>query len=561
MMSSLACIQKVLVLLLLVTTSAAAQVQSTNAPRSKTGSITGTVVDENGQPLQNAFVYVRTFSSARPVQSALTDNEGRFELNGLEPLTYQIFARHSVYTLLPRDEGTPNNYHIGDSVKLVMVKGGVITGTVTTQTGEPVVGVRVRGTAVPSGETIQERPTDDRGVYRIYGLPGGKYVVWAGGGGGGSYSVDPYDADVPTYSPASTRDTAAEINMRPGEEATNIDIRYRGETGRIVSGTVSNTMGGSSGIFVSLTSAIEGGAQMGSGFPPGEARGFAFYGVDDGDYTLNARTLLQGGEWAISPPKRISIRGSDVTGIELSLKPMGSVSGQVVLEELKTKECSTRESPLLTETLVSAWHKEDEAAKAQPRFVWGLGTPVNADAQGSLTLQNLAPGNYYFVTRFAAKSWYLQSISIQSPTAQGAKKVVDATRVWTTVKSGERISGLKIILAEGAASLSGQLALGDGEAVPEKSFVYLVPAEKEKADEVLRFYSAPITAEGKITLTNLAPGRYWLLARPALEGELTKLRLPDETESRAKLRREAELKKTDIELKPCQNVIDYRLKL
>jgi len=280
--------------------------------------------------------------------------------------------------------------------------------------------------------------------------------------------------------------------------------------------------------------------------------------VDDGEYTVIARTLLQSGEWSLSSPKRISVKGVDVTGLELSLKPLGSVSGQVVLEELKTKECGTREAPLLTETLVSAWHKQDEAAKAQPAFVWGLGGPVNADAQGNLTLRNLASGDYYFVTRFVGKSWYLQSISISSTTA---KKTVDATHVWTTVRNGDRISGLKITLAEGAASLSGKIALGEGEAVPEKTFAYLVPAEKEKADEILRFYSTPVDPDGKITLKNLAPGRYWLLARSEIEGGLTKLRLPDETESRAKLRREAEAGTTEIELKPCQNVVDYTLKL
>jgi hypothetical protein len=187
-----------------------------------------------------------------------------------------------------------------------------------------------------------------------------------------------------------------------------------------------------------------------------------------------------------------------------------------------------------------------------------MGAPVSADAKGNLKLQNLAPGDYYFVTRFPSKSWYLQSISLGSSTT---KKPVDATRVWTAVKSGERISGLKITLAEGAASLNGQVALGEGEAPPENLFVYLVPAEKESADEVLRFYGVPVGPDGKITLTNLAPGRYWLLARPSLDGGLTKLRLPDATGPRANLRREAEAVKTEIEFKPCQNVVDYRLKL
>jgi hypothetical protein len=282
------------------------------------------------------------------------------------------------------------------------------------------------------------------------------------------------------------------------------------------------------------------------------------YGVDDGDYTIIARTLQNSGEWSVSLPQRISVRGADVTGIELALKPLASVSGQVVLEELKTKECGTREAPVVTETLVSAWHKQDEAAKAMPNFVWGMGTPASADAQGNFNLQNLAPSDYYFVTRFPAKSWYLKSISLTSSTT---KKVVDATHVWTVVKSSERISGLKITLAEGAASLNGQVALAEGEAVPEKLSVYLVPAEKESSDEVLRFYGTEVTPDGKIALTNLAPGRYWLLSRTALEGGLTKLRLPDAIEARTNLRREAEAGKTEIEFKPCQNVADYSLKL
>ena len=547
----------VLALLLVTSSCVVAQVPSSNPLQTKTGAISGTVVTETGQPIQNALVYVRTFSSLRPVQAATTDNEGKFEVTGLEPLTYQAIARHNVYTPVPREDGTPNNYHIGDSVKVVMVKGGVITGTVTTRVGEPVIGLRVRATNVLTGETNYERSTDDRGVYRIYGLPSGRYVVWAGGGS--SYSIDPYDADVPTYSPASTRDTAAEIVVRAGEETANVDIRYRGEAGRTISGTINNAPGGPTGVLVTLISASEGGTQVNVGsLPQGNNHVFAFYGVDDGDYTIIGRTSLPGAESSLSQSQRISVRGLDVTGIELTMKPMGSVSGQVVLEELKTKECDKREVPILTETLVSAWHKQDEAAKALPNFVWGMGTPASADAQGSVKLRNLAPGNYYFVTRFTAKSWYLQSISLASSTA---KKAVDATRVWTTVKSGDRIAGLKITLAEGAASLSGQVALAEGETLPEKLFVYAVPAEKESGDEVLRFYAVAVTPDGKIALSNLAPGRYWVLAGPALDGGLVKLRLPDATERRAKLRREAEAAKTEIELKPCQNVVDYRLKL
>src|SRR6185503_16931945 len=163
------------------------------------------------------------------------------------------------------------------------------------------------------------------------------------------------------------------------EETTNVDIRYRGELGHTVSGKVTNPPDSQSAIFFTLSSGLAGGAQSRTGsYNRGERNGFAFYGVDEGDYMIMARASLSTGEWSISQPQRISVRGSDVAGIELTLKPLGSVSGQVVLEELKTKECGSKETPVLTETLVSAWHKPDEAAKALPSFVWGMGTPASS---------------------------------------------------------------------------------------------------------------------------------------------------------------------------------------
>ena len=58
----------------------------------------------------------------------------------------------------------------------------------------------------------------------------------------------------------------------------------------------------------------------------------------------------------------------------------------------------------------------------------------------------------------------------------------------------------------------------------------------------------------------MLPGRYWILAQPAIESPLTKLRLPDEIETRLRLRRAAEAGKTEIEFKPCQNVVDYKVR-
>jgi hypothetical protein len=543
-----------------------------------TGSIKGRVVNESGQPLPQAAVFVRAFGSIGRARTTTSGADGTFQVNGLDPLAYIVSASLPAYITPLRDPDNPVTYfRVGDSVKLELIKGGVITGGVTSSAGEPVIAVHVRVYMIrdgnnhpPSYEVFKDRPTDDRGIYRIYGLPAGTYIVSAGGSSEPpNMNLDAYEGDVPTYAPAATRDTAAEITLRPGEEATNVDIRYRGEPGHVVSGSVSGAAG-ALGYTIRMNSSAGGESQLtNSSYQPPGTKGFSISGVGDGDYDLSAVSFGPGGEISVSEYRRIKVKGADVTGVELSVRPLSSISGRVVLEESKEPECKSKRRPSFAETVITSWHNEKISPKDQPQYLWNLGAPVIPDKQGDFTIRNMVPGPYRFSTRSLAKYWYLQSISLQptgAPAAKGAvaSRTVDAARNWTTLRSGERLSGLIITLAAGAASLQGQIKLAEGQTLPPKLFAYLVPAEREKAEDILRFFAFQVAGDGSFALNNLPPGRYWILAKPAAEDEsslLAKLRLPDEVENRIKLRREAETGKLEVDLKPCQNVNDYQLSL
>lgn len=554
------------------------------AGETKTGAISGTVVNENGQPIVGASVFVRAVSSATQGRTTTTDSDGSFQVKDLDPAAYSVSARFPAYVMAPRDPDDlqqPAYYRVGDSVRLVQIKGGVVTGTVTNSSGEPVVSVSVRASMIrdangqPPRFAIQqfgERATDDRGVYRIYGLSPGTYVVSAGGagnmGGYGSGSINPYDSDTPTYAPSSTRDTATEITVRAGDETSSVDIRYRGEPGRTVSGIANGpTMPGAYSLFfVTLTAISNGAPQVSSQtFQQPGTRGFAFYGVVDGDYDLTAQSTLVAGESTSSEPRRIKVRGADITGVELTTKPLGSIVGRVTLEPSKAPQCKGKRRPLFAETLISTARNEKDSTHAS--FMGFYGGLVAPDKEGAFLARNVRPGQYNFSAQFFARYWYLQSISLQpavAPAAKGAtaNQPVDAARNWTTVKLGDRVGSLNLTLAEGAASLRGQLTMPEGQKLPPKLAIYLVPAEREKADDVLRFFVTPVASDGNFAINNLAPGRYWLLARPANENVSvtnSKLRLPDEGTTRATLRRDSEAAKAEIELKPCQNVTDYQL--
>lgn len=541
-----------------------------SSPR-KTGSITGQVVDENGQPLKGATVQIQAVRSNG--QTVTTDREGKFQISGLEPLDYYLAARMPAY--FPDDSKRRSNpYHIGDIVTLSLIKGGVVTGKVINANGDPVVMVNVRVEMVrtPGGGNangwMQAGSTDDRGIYRVYGLLTGTYVVSAGGPGrGGPFSSENvFEFDVPTYAPSSTRETAAEINVRLGEEATDVDIRYRAEQGHLITGDLT---GPKSHPYFSVISTAGGEAngQYGeTSYKSEDKRTFLFKGVADGEYSLIAQSFSPEGDMAVSEPKQVTVQGADVTGIQLTTKILGSVSGRVLLEETKMAECNSKDNPLSTETVILAPHKDDEAAKQIPRSIWSRGEPARADDKGNFLLRNLAPGAYHFVPTLRARQWYVQSIAFGPPTntttnATTKPRQVDATRVWTNVKNGDRLSGLTITLAQGAASFRGEFVLAQGERAPEGLFLFLVPAEPGKATDPLRFFATRVDRNGYFELNNIAPGRYWVLAQVASEDPRApspKVRLPNETEMRLQIRRAAEAAKTQIELKPCQDVSNFK---
>lgn len=554
-----------------------AQIQQPDAGTDKaetpsSGAITGRVVNESGQPLQNAVISAVPARGGGSYVYVATDREGNFQLEGLEPkLSYYVTASMPAYTTLPRESGAQApTYRAGDSVTLTLTKGGVITGKVRNAAGDPLVGIRVRAemtVRTPNGRRLlngqgSERETDDRGVYRIFGLPPGPYVVLAGGASSfySSAKVDPFDTDVPTFAPSSTRDTASEISVRSGEEIVGVDITYRGEQGRTISGVVAAA---SDGFNVTLTLVGDGGVPWsGSSYPEMNGRSFAFVGVAEGDYDIYAYTYSGTREQTMSEVKRIRVRGADVTGLELTPRPLPSVTGRIVLEETSPPECTEKTRPSFDEMTVGGWHNETETAKELPQSVWSRGAPVKPDAQGNFVVRNLAPGEYYFITRLVtAKNWYVRSIQLASP---AQKKPVDASRVWTNLKFGDRLSGLAIALAPGGGSFRGELALAEGEQVPARTFVYLAPVERERADNALNYFGTPVTSEGKIVMNNIAPGRYWIFAQTIEEGApvpLSRIRYPNENETRTQIRREAEAAKTEIEFKPCQDVKDFKLPL
>jgi hypothetical protein len=213
--------------------------------------------------------------------------------------------------------------------------------------------------------------------------------------------------------------------------------------------------------------------------------------------------------------------------------------------------------------VVTLQRKQKPSTKTEPELPSFGAAQVTANNSGNFVLRNLAPGQYGLEARFFAHYWYLQSIT-QRATASSkeiAGQTIDLARSSLTLRLGEGATGVRVTLAEGGATLSGQVETTGNQSLPAQLFVYLVPAEKEKVDDPLQYSAAQVDGHGAFAIDQVAPGRYWLITKTAADNLSSNksLRSPDAHEARAKLWREAESMKSEVALKPCQNVSGYSL--
>jgi hypothetical protein len=536
----------------------------------KLGSITGRVLAD-GQAVMNASVTVTRVNATTASRYVPTNDNGDFEAKDLDAGIYRVRASAPGYVATLNDSAEDTYYRVGDSILLTMTKGGVISGKVTGANDEPVIAVRVRalmirdseGKTAIGGDATNDRLTDDRGIYRIFGLRPGTYVVYAGGRGSSGYGVNAFDNDAPTYAPSSTRDTAAEISLGSAEEKT-VDIHYRGEAGHSISGNATAPANPNSPwISINLTRVVDGAADVKfSTHQNSTPKGFEFQGIADGEYLIWAQYSRTGGDAVVSEPRRVTVKGADVTGIDLTTKPLATVAGEFVLERSKIESCKGK-PPAFDETVVAIQRKPKTPEKDWPELPLFSSAQATPDTSGRFVLRNLWSGAYDLEVRFFSRYWYLRSIKYPSSSAASRSAETNgASGNHLSLKAGDGFNGIKITLAEGAASLAGQIKLPKDQLPKATSFIYLVPAEKDAADDALRFFTAEIEADGSFALDNLPPGRYWSIVKTPSDKDpksIKTLRIADAVEMRAKLRTEAEAARHELELHDCQKLADYQL--
>jgi len=402
-----------------------------------TGAISGIVMSADGapRPLRTANVVLIGMATG-VLKVTSTDSNGKFAFAALPPDRYTVGASKAPFlgavagARRPARPGTGIVLTAGQKVSDVVIRlppAAAISGVITDEFGKPVqASVAVQQRKLQNGERVLVSAgngvtTDERGRYRVYGLPPGEYVLSAFQGNGTATGtkqltdrevdsalrgvVPPQEAAqpllryLPTYYPGTSRPAdAGGLLLAAGDERTGVDVRLDvGTMGRI-DGTVMTSEGQVPPVSnVRLTSVPGSSYQTVSTAIARENGRFSMAGLMPGPYVLSADSSGPSGNLFAS--QLIDVNG-DQTDVQLTLKSPMTLKGRIVFD-------GTSSAPPL-----NGWQP---SLKAMARGGSG-GTTAASDATGAFTVQRLPPGSYIvngpasFGANANTVTWSLQSV-------------------------------------------------------------------------------------------------------------------------------------------------------
>ncbi|HEU0183894.1 MAG TPA: carboxypeptidase regulatory-like domain-containing protein [Blastocatellia bacterium] len=479
----------------------------------------------------------------------LTDAEGRYRLTNLPEGRYQAQAMLKGWVREKRSRSdilvesfSLNEGESRENLDFTLVRGGVITGRVTDADGRPLIAKRVilqaadeQGRKQDAGGfrnmvdmlmNIDMFQTDDRGVYRIYGLRAGRYLVSSGGDSNGAITLSTAAAgEYPrTWHPdAADENQAKIIEVDAGGEVTGVDIKLGAAkrtyeaAGRVVDEETGNPIAGSTVVCLKIGGPADGAASNSAGFGGGfggnaktdEQGNFRLIGLGPGQYHLSLssfESILTGGGGAhYSDGAKFEIQGADVAGVEIRAKRGATISGVAVVEDADPSAKAG-----LAQMMIMA----------QPLSVPNNGGDVNAFPLGAMAagpiISRIGSDGGFILKGVRPGKVTLQVIGM----AGGELKIARIERGGVEISDGivvtdrEEIAGVRVILGKGSGVIRGQIQVTGG-AAPEGWSMNVMARREKSAGAALNFNDSSamgrVDNKGRFVIEGLLPGEYELM--------------------------------------------------
>ena len=515
--------------------------------------LAGTVVNDlTGHPLRRVSVSISGVESGLRV-TAVTDDSGSFSFADLPADRYNVTAAKPGFvnfTYGAKRPGRPGatlalvNEQQKRDLRLKLQPGGVLTGTIRDSAGEPMPGARVvvlrssfgfdtgeRTLTIAAGSGLGSA-TDDRGVYRLYGLPPDDYFVVVTAGdvirseielrettsaeiewaerllhapAGSMASGSPEQGRAIDYAPVFfpgvyRQDEATAISLKEGEERAGVDVSVRWTPTARISGSVASpdgTLPTNMQITIMAHDTVPGVAFSGFGHAQVAADGtFASAGLLPGDYTVAVRPAPDARSGPLTPAMSalfgvavVSVNGADTT-TTITLQSGVTVSGRLVFSGDSIKPPTD-----LTKVRVSL----NAVRTKTPTLVT---TPsINTEADGTFTFTGVTPGRYR-ISGTAPGGWQFRSAS-----ALGRDSADFPLEIATS-----DVRDVEVAFTDRPTEISGDLL--DAAGHPASDYVIIVfPADKSFwGPQSRRIVSARPATDGHFRVQNLPSGEYLIAA-------------------------------------------------
>lgn len=492
------------------------------------------------QPVRRALVTV-TGDGLPFGRTTVSGDDGAFEFGGLTAGRFTVQATKAAHLpagfgARPGRPAVPIQLAAGETrgdVALVMARAAVVAGVLRTPTAEPAAGIdvavfRVPGPGqdvhlIPSGRTT----TDDRGMYRIFDLVPGDYVVVAllnrpivGNGDAAVWTTEQVDhllrgepatpearvSWAPIYFPGSASpQDAVPVRLGAGDERAGLDFtmsmtrmtRVEGillgdpavvGSARIfwnASGLRLEPLAGITPLFTTRTT------------PSGKA--FTYTGVPPGVFAVTAQIAGQAGgdtQWARAT---FQSSGQDVIDLVLTPQPAMRLSGRIVFEDTDVMPPGALTGATVR---VRAANGIGQAASGTTLMGNPVVPPGQVTGTGTFDVRGIVPETFFVdVTTPNAPGWTPRSVLVNGT------DVLDGP-----IAIASDVTDVVVTMTRQKTTLSGRITTAEGE--PGTSlFIAVFPQDQALWRPLARrITSARADTDGRWVIESLPPGEYFVVA-------------------------------------------------
>jgi hypothetical protein len=502
-------------LLLLFPLALAAQ---TAVPQGAPGTIEGRVTNSiTGEPVSGATLHLYSVNGRGlpPLgpQVASSQGDGLFHFDSVPEGAYLIVAQASGFTDMrgfgPRQRFSLSSGQQVTGIVIALSPQGSISGKVVDEDGRPLSHATVQAySSFALRGRLQLRrdrsaTTDQAGEYTLNKLNPGRYFLSADGESAAkekqtTESEGAQEADPPvlvrTFYPKSLDfDSATPVQASPGQDTADTNIQLRRVPTYRVRGRVAeaNAGGPQKGALVLLSPAdtLDSDVLGQRTQVNGEGR-FEFHKVLPGSYTL---WLTGNYDQNVMPHtgrrrrllgrQEIEVGATNVSGIVLGLTPPINLTGRVSGDTLDPQKFATLRVILAPAGAVT----------------FGIFQSVAVSADGSFSIENLMPGDYFVRVTNTPPGMYVKHVAWNRQ---------DISLTGMDVSQGGA-GEIEILLSAGAGEVDGTVQAASSTGLTALTVAVLVP-ENLPADSSGVLVTS--VANGTFTFRNVPPGHYYTFA-------------------------------------------------